>query len=710
MRFTVELAPTQSAKRFAVACFAACSGVFLSAACAKVPQNRAALDRVEFVGNQQLGDNELKKSIASSESPRFLGLFKGVVYDYTVFDRYVLERDLERIERHYRAKGFYRARVRAARVTYSGRQVRVQLVVEEGPPVIVKRVDVHGLEALPPELATEASSIIASQMALGDRFEEEHFLQTETALRKLLTDHGYAYAATRRSAGVDIPTNVASVGYWVTPGPVARFGEVRIEGLGSIPEAPVRRALDITTGGPYSTAELDSARQALLELGVFSSVEIEPELTSPAPQTRDPQVPIRVRVEPSKLRSVHVGGGVQIDTLRTDVHLLGGWESRNFFGGLRSFSVELTPGVVLYPTRLPTFQAPKRLLPEVKLRSELRQPGFIEARTGGLLRAEGSIFPVLLSTKPDLAAPILGYREVKGGPGVDRSFGKVYASLSHNAQLNSPFTYFGALDPDLRLIVISYPELFGTFDLRDGRVHPHSGVYLSARLQAAGVGGDARDVKLQPEFRGYVPLGPDVTLAMRTTVGLLYPDNYGDTVETNALTGTAGGATRAHWIRDVQLMFLRGFFSGGSGSNRGYAEREIGPHGAVPFYNPGQTTSFDCTAGAPGASQTACDLPLGGFTLWEASIEFRYPIEGPFSGAIFSDASDVSPRRSQFRWDHPHLSVGLGVRYDTPVGPIRADAGYRIPGLQAPDTPDERRPGKLFGAPMAASFGIGESF
>jgi hypothetical protein len=52
----------------------------------------------------------------------------------------------------------------------------------------------------------------------------------------------------------------------------------------------------------------------------------------------------------------------------------------------------------------------------------------------------------------------------------------------------------------------------------------------------------------------------------------------------------------------------------------------------------------------------------------------------------------------------------LGLRYDTPVGPVRLDIGYRIPGLQAPASPDEGTPDTLLGLPVAISFGIGEAF
>jgi outer membrane protein insertion porin family/translocation and assembly module TamA len=84
---------------------------------------------------------------------------------------------------------------------------------------------------------------------------------------------------------------------------------------------------------------------------------------------------------------------------------------------------------------------------------------------------------------------------------------------------------------------------------------------------------------------------------------------------------------------------------------------------------------------------------------------------GPLTGVVFTDAADVSARQVDFRFDRPHLSAGIGFRYDTPVGPVRLDGGYRIPGLQHPaGAPDEGEPQTLFGLPIALSFGIGEAF
>lgn len=736
------------------------------ASCTTIPERRFAIRNIDFEGNDEIASDEIAENIASRESPRFLGLFGGVLYDHEVFNRYVLETDLQRIERYYRARGFYRARVRAGRVDYVGkRHVSIEIIVEEGPPVVVREIDVHGLDTVPDALAAEAESAVTEVLEPGDRLEESTFTEAEDALRRALADNGYAHVMAKRRARVDLPSNTAVVEYWIDPGPVTRYGGVTIEGLGPIPEEPVRRALNVTLDDPYSQSELEEAERALLDLGVFATVSVKADLTPNEPGTTraedDPEtnapreappdgeqtkeeepaprdeeepaprdeeepfadlrrsdlsevVPVRVRAEPAKLRSVHLGGGVSADALRTDAHLVAGWEHQNLLGGLQHFMVEVVPGVVLYPTRIPELQSPQEYLPQARIRTEFRNPGVLEARTNAVIRAQGSMYPVLLTSEPSPEAPILGYQDLRASVGLERTLGKAYGALSHNAQMNRPFTYRGTLDDDLGTALVSYPELLARLDLRDDSVTPHSGAYFANTLQVAGVGGDAVDVKIEPEARLFIPLGRRLTLASRAAVGLLFPQNYGSTVLPNALDGEPGGASRAAWVRDIQLMFLRGLFSGGPSSNRGYRQREISPHGVIPFYNPGQSSAEiieECTPNSAGLTTSECRLPIGGFTLWEASLELRFPVYGPLRGAAFADASDVSPRQLDFRFDRLHLSVGAGARYDTPVGPVRLDVGYRIPGLQAPqDARGEVDPDEVFGLPIAIALGIGVPF
>jgi outer membrane protein insertion porin family/translocation and assembly module TamA len=309
---------------------------------------------------------------------------------------------------------------------------------------------------------------------------------------------------------------------------------------------------------------------------------------------------------------------------------------------------------------------------------------------------------------------VLGYEEVRAQTGVERAFfgHHLYLTPSYNFQVNAPFAYIGTNVLDTAYV--SYPQLLAIFDFRDDPLEPHRGVFLSNTVQVAGYifGGDASDVRVQPEVRTYVPISSSVVFATRATVGFLFPDNYGSTVEHGGLIFDPGGSTTNQTdpaaLRDEQLLLLRAFFSGGPTSNRGYAYRGVGPQGILGFLLP--NAAAQCTD----LNDPKCLRALGGLTLWEASVEVRLPLYGPLRTVMFVDASDVSQRRADIRFNFPHLSPGIGLRYSTPVGPVRLDVGYRLPYFQevGKETlpPTEGTQTTIFGAPIAIHFALGEAF
>ena len=703
----------------------------MTCGCASIPRHRSAVDSVAVRGTHKLSASDIEEKIATAPSPKFLGLFRGVVYDYELFSRATLQRDLARIERYYRARGYYDAHAIAGLVTHTDdKHVHVEIEVEEGPPVVNAPSKLEGVAGLPKEIIDAVNRAARDLLPPGDPFDEDKFQEAQDAVRRALTDAGYAYAKVERDALVDLVKHTALPVFTVVPDQPAKFGKVVIEGRSAnsavvgveIPEGVMRRAIDIEEGEPYSTSAIEDATRALLDLEVFSAVEIQPELPDPPPPSH--VVPLKVRVEPNRLRHLRVGGGVEFDQLKTDLHGLIGWEDKNFLGGLRSFRVDLKPGVVLYPLRLDNIVTPTRLLPEERLRLQFKQPSFLEARTNLYVQPEFNVFPLLVRSSDETAASIVGYREVKGATWLDRSYGKFYSSVGYNIQIENPFTYKGLLESHLSTLVISYPEVVARFDFRDDRVHPRKGVYLSANFQYAGgpFGGNAGDWKTQPEVRAYVPLASSVTLATRASVGFLFPRNYGAIVRDRLAEDPT--VDRAERTRDIQTVLFRGFFSGGPSSNRGFPTRGIAPHGVIPFLNPATASQQVATRcddpGAMGFDRTLCSVPIGGFTLWEFSTELRFGVSGPLSAAVFVDMGDVSQRTSDIRLGRLHMSSGVGARYDTPVGPIRLDVGYRIQPLQAigfrneddlaRQDPIAGLPPKLLGVPLAIAFGIGEAY
>jgi outer membrane protein assembly factor BamA len=677
-------------------------------------------------GIDDLEQGPLLDQLATAETPLLFGVFQRVL-EYSTYDPAVLKKDLERIERWCRARGYYEAKVTAARVVHtSPHHVEVHVDVDVGKPVLVRRVDPRGLAFLPPNVAGAAVSAIA--LREGETFDEGRFEADKRALFRALADGGYAFAKIEAKAQVDIAEHAVDVSYAVELGPRSRFGPVRIEGLGEIPEGPVRDTLDLHPGDTYSATELDDAKKALLGLGVFTSVEIAEDRSHPESAT----VPLTVKVRESKLRTVRLGGGTRFDVLRLTTRLQAGWEDRNFLGGLRHFSVEAKPGVTFFPTRLPTgdapLWAPLRLLPEFHFRSSLRQPSLLEARTAGFVTGEYNVYPVLypIPAKQDpKREPVLGFHEIKTSIGAERAlFGHhLLLTPSYNWQAYFPFSYRGGASSGLDPVRVSFPELQAILDFRDDPLQPKRGVYFSNSAQIAGYifQGTVSDVRVRPEVRAYTrgALGKRSVFAVRLGFGFLFPGNYGSTLNSSTDVGADALANPQDpaVVRDQQKLLIRAFYSGGPSSNRGYPLRGVGPHGPIGFLVPSGQSGVNCSIAAqtPEELPSGCTRPLGGLTLWELSLETRFPISGPFQGALFVDSSDLTRQVARIRFDYPHLSPGVGLRYVTPVGPLRFDVGFRPLYLQwlghryLPD--DEGRPGDdLFGLPMSIDIAIGEAF
>ncbi|MDF2695604.1 MAG: outer membrane protein assembly factor YaeT precursor [Labilithrix sp.] len=675
---------------------------FAGSACYRVPSGKKAVASVSIEGTHDIDDEDLEDSIATRESSRFLGIFDGVIYEYEIFDQYALRRDLQRIERYLRAQGFYDAHVYAARVETQGNKVRVTIGVDQGEPVLVDSIAIAEKTPVDEKTRQAIRTAIATVLRIGHRLEEEKFANSESAAVKGLTSTGHAAAKVTRQAEVDLGTHRARLVYTVDPGPLGKFGPVKFEGLGDLPPGPVRRIFGVEEGHRYSSQEIAEGRQALLDLGVFASIDIEEDL---AEFERSQVVPITVKAQPAKLRALLLGGGVELDSLKTDAHVQAGWQNSNFLGGLRKLDLRYKPGIVLYPTRFPKLLPPTDPLYEHRLAATLRQPAFVEKRTTGFARTEYNVYPVLL---PQPTEDVLGYHELRGEVGVERTLlGKLYVSPEYDLQANFPFDYIGRVE-GVDTLLISYVAIVTHLDFRDSAVKPRRGVYIGNELQFAGgpLQGDANDVRVQPEIRGFIPLPKKITLALRGSVGFLFPFNYAKFSQINF--ENPGPSRAEESARDYQLLFFRGFFGGGPTSNRGYPLRGVGPHDLIPYLSPaGQSGA----AGGCNPNDPACLLPTGGLSMWEANAEVRFVVSGPFATAVFCDAGDVSPFSVSIRLNRPHLSCGAGARYDTPVGPIRLDIGYRIPGLQYPKgSLFELEPTPLFGLPMAIAFGIGEAF
>lgn len=720
-----------------------CAGTTERDPCDPSDLSGCVIEEVEIQGDPRVDEEEVGERIATAESDHVfggalegvpvLGLLDTLSVEYERFDRFVLQRDLARVARFYRRKGFYEAIVRAGRVTrLEEDRVRVEVVVDAGQPVTLRTVSLEWKDWRLPdaEVVTAEVTEEKSELPVGAVFDEDAYDDVKKAMLKVLTDGGFAYAGIEGRVSVDLPARAADVVFDIELGPVCRFGDITIEGEGELPVERIRQALGFEKGEQFSTASLESAESALADFGVFASTELIPE-RSPDGEPRDPDIPVLVRLQPDKLRAIKAGLGAELGD-RLEAHTVVGWEDKNIFRLLDRYSIEARPGVVFYPIKVSTLADERDFvepLPHLRVRTQYRLPIPYTPRTVFTQAAEynfGRPRNADTPDDPDEDQPILGYHEFVGRLGLERRFfNSVFtAAPSYNILFEIPFSYNDVdLAPGFESLTIPFIDLFLELDLRRNaddkldRVRPNKGGYFATDVQFAGrfLGGDADDVRLRPEVRGYAPISRKVTLGVRVVTGLLFASNYGEVLDNtdsiDDLRPDGNDARRSQLNFDRQILEFRGFFSGGPNSNRGYSFGEIGPHAVLDF------------------DGFRLDEPdaVGGRTLWEASLELRVVLGEKWAGVGFVDASDVTRQLAQYRLDHPHVATGAGLRYQTPVGPLRLDIGYRIPYLQvigeeevvsclAKDAVcsdlviDEGDPGNIFGIPIAVAIAVGEAF
>ena len=698
--------------------------------CHDIPSDRYGIARLRFEGVDEMDARALAACLATRErerevvalgvpgdptcgAPPFdanrveLRLWTWPWADWPLFDQSLFEQDLARVIRWYRARGYPNARVVETRITPEdanesdiidarttcdrddddeGCRVRITIVVEEGEPILVRTISIVSADET--SLETELQEDLADEVAIDveDRFDEYHYEAGKEALRTTLAELGHCQATVEGTVEITRGALRADIAYRVHAGPICHVGAITVEGNEDLPTGPIVRASALRTGALYRPSALRDAQQAVFALGAFATAEVEAE-------GEDVVVPIVIRVTPAQRNRFLLGGGIQTgQELSTtdadaqspkqwDIHLLGRWENRNLFGGMRRFAIEDRVRLISNE-QFPRFDglAPDRNLGNI-LTLEFEQPAFIEARTSLHVTS-------LYDVGPD---PYEGFfrHALRAGIDVDRPFFMRRLRLGvgiHTAAYFVPGSPESTNDSAQDWLV-TYWQQEAELDLRDQPTRTRQGVYVGLRMQEAGYGlpGSWDYLRILPEVRAFAPLPAGIVVAARFRLGAMFVrDDFGDDVAVD---------------NPIRLgPDIHRFRGGGPVSNRGFLAQRLG------------------------------DGEAGGIRLWEASVELRVPINDNLYVAGFTDMGDVS-RGTSFRFDHLQTSVGAGIRYYTIVGPIRLDVGFRVPGAQvigtdtrfvgyctddAMNTIDcvgDRYRGRIFGGPPGAiHITLGDSF
>jgi translocation and assembly module TamA len=503
-----------------------------------------------------------------------------------------------------------------------GSSAKVAVSFSLGTLYHLRRIDIDG-EVPPPINARETLGLSSGQPAVA-----AVVLAGGAHLLSAMQEQGYAFAqvdAPVANEAADAP--VLDVSFHVVAGAKVRIGEIHVEGLQRVHESLVRRRLLLHSGEIYKPSAIEAARHDLLGMNVFAQVSVQ--VGSKADESGD--VPITFKLRERLRHSINLSAAYSSD--------LGGsggvtWTDRNVFGNAEQLSVtaNLTNLGGSDTTGTGYDTGVKYVIPDFLHRDQSLQFAVTAikqqlqaydqtAQTASvtLSRKLSSVWTVSagLSATDETILQVINVTEKPPGSGV---------FVPDSAKF------------DYTLIAVPFKVVYDSTNLPTALEDPRHG------------------------FRGSLTLTPTLaighpnatflitTLSIATYFDLnnLLPIAPGRSVlAARALAGVAEGAG------ELSLPPDQRFYAGGTSTIRGYGYQLVGP-------------MFPNT-----------DNPTGGTAITTGGLEFRQRLYTNWGFVAFVDAGQVSASLKPLP-DDIRVGAGAGVRYYTPIGPIRFDLAVPV--------------------------------
>jgi translocation and assembly module TamA len=521
----------------------------------------------------------------------------------------------------------------------AGTKVPVQINVETGPLYHLGQVSIDGDVSAKARAAfaleSGAPAVAANVISAGER------------LLNAMQEEGHAFAKVDDPVAYQKPQEKElDVSFKATPGGVYQLGAIHFEGMKRLNEAFLQKRLKLHAGDPYSPSRIERARTDLLALGTFSGISVHLPKES---EVQGNTLPVTFEVQERKRHAVSVTAAYSSD--------LGGsggftWADRNVFGNaeLLTLSATLTNWGGSDTTGL-----------GYDLGAQLNKPDFG--------RPDQTLQFNLTALKQDLIA----YDQTAqlGGVTLSRKLSAVWnvavgVNLEQEKIFQQAANYYNGANFYYTLISLPITAKYDSTGLSNPLNDPLHGVRATLSLAPT-------------ESLGH----PNATFVILQATGSTYLDlaRLNWTPPGRSVIGVRGVIAEAHGAGEFGLPPDQRFYAGGSATVRGYKYQSVGPTFPNPVAPPPTAADPHPVAPAPPSQP----IPTGGTDLVATGIEFRQRFGANFGAAAFVDAGKVSsdPRPFQGR---PSVGYGAGMRYYTPIGPIRFDIALpvrRLPGGDA---------------------------
>ncbi|HET8925699.1 MAG TPA: POTRA domain-containing protein [Candidatus Acidoferrum sp.] len=667
---------------------------------------RHKLMGIEITGNKYF-DTELLQSR--------LQIFGGAFASRGRFSRRLVDSDTQSMQSLYQANGFLDAKVESQiEDNYKGKEgdLFIHFRIQEGKQTRVASLSIEGNHAFKEQ---ELLNVIGSTR--GQPYSDFGVTTDRDNILALYFNEGFPQASFTATAERVIPDSAAQneedgkkdvspqengkklgkeeelkteteqadavrLVYRIEEGPQTRVRQIFTSGYEHTRPGVINREVHIKIKEPLREGDVVESQRRLYNLGVFNRVTIEPQNASGT----DPEKDIAVLVEEAKRYTVAYGGGFEVQRLASTTNPTAG-------------QIQAAPRGILELSKLNLTGRADSL--SFKLRGSTLQGrallGYSAPNTFGNSKLS---FQATAFAEKTRDINTFTQQRYEGSVQLTDQVTPLTTVLYHYAFRQVRVSNLKILPQEIPLF--NQPTLvsqFGVTWFRDSRDNPadaSKGSLNSADFSDAEtkLGSSASFLRFSFQNSTYYPIKRRFSFARSLRFGILTP--YRDTVSLAFPEPTPGqcipGATTTGPTPEIIPLPER-FFAGGGTSLRGFALNQAGPRDP-------------CTG-----------FPVGGEAMLVLNQEFRFPMRLPYigsslGGAIFYDGGNVYSRltRISFRatlptpvisLQNPALpqsptnlpecaanctnelnyfahTIGFGLRYKTPVGPIRIDLGYQI--------------------------------
>ncbi|HXP16457.1 MAG TPA: POTRA domain-containing protein [Terriglobales bacterium] len=628
---------------------------------------RHKLLKLVITGNKGFSEDQIRSRMQIQPAGRFLA--------HGRYSQSLLIEDVRNlIANPYRANGFLEVKITPkVEDNYQGKQndLAITLQIEEGPQTMVGTLQIAGNET-----ALE-SSFPDLNISPGQGFSYSKINEDREIILNYYFNHGFPNAtfevSAKPSPGDPLLMDVA---YTVHLGEQIIVDHVFVSGLHYTRGFVVQREIQIKPGDPLSQIDMLNTQKRLYDLGIFSQVDTAVQ----NPESSDREKNVLVNVQEAKRYTFNYGLGLEFQTGQPSSNTskpLGqtGVSPRVSFGVTRlnfrgrNHTVALKANVGgLQQRGLISYDAPRWFnKPNWRLTFTAFYDKTVNVTTFTSQRLEGSVQAEQTLNKTSIMTYRLTYRRVRASDLLKTISPSQIPLLSQPTRVGIPnFSYIrNKRDNDLETTKGNYTTIDG------GAADSH-------------FGSETDFGRLLIQNSTYYSIGrkrnsdKKLVLARSTRIGVETP--FGNTF----MPQPGAECLEPQSGRPACLPLAERFFTGGGNSHRGFGLNQAGPRDP--------TTGF----------------PLGGTALFVNNVELRMPpptlpfFQDNISFAIFHDAGNVFTNghdlfHNLLRWtqknpglcqqlatatqcDYSYIShgIGVGVRYKTPVGPVRFDFGYNL--------------------------------